>query len=94
MWLIAYDSHRQHVCEEEDASWSREGVGSSLFHGADAVEAVLDDGFKEIKETGRIYVRVNRKQNRREQDSSLPFQSSTTTASTTASTASTTGRDG
>ena len=58
MWLIAYDSHRQHVCEEEDASWSREGVGSSLFHGADAVEAVLDDGFKEIKETGRMYVRT------------------------------------
>ena len=40
-WLIAYDSHRQHVCEESDASWSREGVGSSLFHGADVVKAVL-----------------------------------------------------
>ena len=57
-WLIAYASYRQNVREESDASWPREGVGSLLCHGADAVEAVLDDGFKEIKETGRIYVRT------------------------------------
>ena len=28
---------------------------SSLFHGADAMKPVIDDGFKGIKETGRIY---------------------------------------